>query len=128
FVEPLKDTPGGGAWPRMALNNAKFAAAMCLTSSANVLVPLKSPSVGAKKYLSAGIASAAGTICFSTTVSCVFIANAMVGDVVCTFDFICARATPHIASTPVQMITTVARHFVFMGLSSNFAMVVHNFV
>src|SRR5690348_14495997 len=57
------ETPTGGAWPRIALKKAKFAVATCFTSCAKVRTPLKLPmeSLGAKLYLSSGMASAAET-------------------------------------------------------------------
>src|SRR5271167_127449 len=52
---------------------------MCLTSAPKVRTPLNSPWVGAKSYLSSGMAAAAGTTAFSVPLSCLSSTEAKVG-------------------------------------------------
>src|SRR5579864_6428715 len=59
---------------------------MCFTCSAKVRTPLKSPFVGAKEYLSSGIASAAETTSCSTIPNCMLRTDAMVGGCCCAVE------------------------------------------
>src|SRR5690348_369082 len=117
------ETPAGGAWPRIALKNAKLAVATCFTSCAKVRTPLKLPmeSLGAKLYLSSGMASAAETNSCSTIESWVLSSEEIVGGAaglaaVLGFAACWAEAAIQNAKKATVRPKTVAVFFIFRSL------------